>query len=46
MKIQIFSVALDGDGRSILEEDFSRDYDGSDRLDTPAKIVADRKSVV
>lgn len=40
MKIQIFSVALDGDGRSILEEDFSRDYDGSDRLDTPAKIVA------
>lgn len=40
MKIQIFSVALDGDGRSILEEDFSRDYDGLDRLDTPAKIVA------
>ena len=40
MKIQKFSVVLDGDGRNILEEDFSRDYNGSDRLDTPAKIVA------
>lgn len=40
MKIQKFSVVLDGDGRNILQEDFSRDYDGSDRLDTPAKIVA------
>lgn len=40
MKIQKFSVILDGDGRNILEEDFSRDYDGSDRLHTPAKTVA------
>ena len=40
MKIQKFSVVLDGDGRNILEEDYSRDYNGSDRLDTPAKIVA------
>lgn len=40
MKIQKFSVVLDGDGRNILEEDFSRDYNGSDRLDTPTKIVA------
>lgn len=40
MKIQKFSVVLDGDGRNILEEDFSRDYDGSDRFDTLAKTVA------
>lgn len=40
MKIKKFSVVLDGDGRNILEEDFSRDYNGSDSLDTPAKIVA------
>lgn len=40
MKIQKFSVVLDGDGRNILEEDFSRDYKEADRLDTPRKIVA------
>lgn len=40
MKIQKLSVVLDGDGRNILEKDFSSDYDGSDRLDTPAKIAA------
>lgn len=40
MKIQKFSVVLDKGGRNVLQEDFSRDYDGSDRLDTPAKIVA------
>lgn len=40
MKIQKCSVMLNENGRNILEEDFSRDYSGSDRLDTPAKIVA------
>lgn len=39
MKIQKFSVVLDGDGRNILEEDFLREYVGSDRLDSPKKIV-------
>lgn len=39
MKIQKYGIALDGDGRNVLAEEFSTDYAGLDNLDSPKKIV-------
>lgn len=39
MKIQELSVVLDDDGRNILTEKFSEEYEGIDKLDSPDKIV-------
>ena len=39
MQIQKYGIALDGDGRNVLAEEFSTDYAGLDNLDSPKKIV-------
>ena len=39
MKIQKYGIVLDGDGRNVLEKEFSKDYSNIDSLDSPEKIV-------
>lgn len=39
MKIQKCSVMLNEDGRTILTEDFSKEYENADSLDRPGTIV-------
>ena len=36
---QKYGIVLDGDGRNVLEKEFSKDYSNIDSLDSPEKIV-------
>lgn len=39
MKIQKYDAVLNGSGKNVLVEEFSKDYIGVDNLDSPEKIV-------